>query len=194
MNFILGHLKEEIDMLRIINRKELITLAMGGGCAVLLALPVFYSVPLWAKIVTLLVAAYVVYLTLRLAWVVADPRDSSVVLKPRVAQAQTQGLCAVCGKNRHGRRTIKVGYRRAVPRASRIEMADTLLLGEGMTDDIHMSVPVRERCAKRFMLFSRFSFFVPVGLDMSFRVLRRKPGYLRGMRHPFEPSNLGFMK
>ena len=176
-------------MPRMINKKEILALLSGGGVAVFLSIPMFWSIPSWVKLVLLFTVAYTVYLTLRLVWIMVEPVDSSASLKSRATSAQEGDLCRVCGRNHQGNRTLRVGYRRPAIRALHFEILD-VAIGEGMVDNIQLSVPICESCAKRYMFLSRFGFFAPLGLDRSFRVLRRKRGYLRGLRHPFEPSNI----
>lgn len=173
-----------------IKKKEKLTLVSGGAIAAFLLIPTFHSIPVWGKLVSVVVAGYVLYLTLRLVWIMVDPTDSSASLKPRAAGAQARGLCGVCGKNRQGHNSLEVGYRKPTPRAIHFSIVDTVLIGEGMADGIRLSVPICERCAKRYLFLSRFRIFAPVGLDRSFRVLKKKPGYLRGLRHPFGPLNI----
>lgn len=180
-------------MLKMIHKKEMLTLLAGVGTAAFLSIPIFYHVPVWVKFIMVFTAAYVVFLTLRLVWIMFDPVDRSIALKSRAAEAQSRGLCPVCGRNRPGNRTLEIGYRRRVPRALRFDIFD-LAFGEGMTDDIHISVPVCENCAKKYLFLSKFRQFASPGLDRSFRVLRRKPGYLRGLKHPFEPTNIRIAK
>ena len=177
-------------MLRVTNKKQVLTLLSGGGVAVLLLIPILYSIPVWAKFVIAVVAGYVIYLTLRLVWIMMEPADASVLLKPRASSAQANGLCPVCGKNQQGHETLKVGYRKATPSSIRFSIVDTVLIGEGLTDDIQLSLSICERCARRYVFLSKLGFLAPIGLDRSFRVLRRKPGYLRGLQHPFEASNI----
>jgi hypothetical protein len=177
-------------MLRVISKKQMLALLSGGGVALFLSIPIFYSTPIWAKFVMLFIVAYTVYLTLRLFWIMVLPADSSVSLKSRATLAQQGDLCWICGRNHQGHRTLEVGYRRPTPRALHSSIVDTVLICEGLADDIHLSAPICERCARRYVFLSKFGFFAPLGLDRSFRVLRRKPGYLRGMQHPFEPSNI----
>jgi hypothetical protein len=177
-------------MNRTINRNETLALLSGGTVIVVLLIPVFYSVPIWAKFVTVLAAGYVLYLTLRLAWIMAEPADTSVSFNSRATTAQLRGLCPICGKNQQGHWTLMVGYRKPTQMTLHFGGIDPLMLGEGLVDDTHLSVQICDRCARRYGHLSKFGFLAPVGLDRSFRVLRRKPGYLRGLRHPFEPSNI----
>ncbi len=177
-------------MPRRINKNEMLALVSGGALVVLLVIPVFYSIPIWAKTITLLFSVSFLYLTLRLVWIMAEPRDASVSLKLRASTAQGKGLCPICGKNAQGHKALTVGYRKPTTMALRLGGIDPLLLGEGLLDDIHLSVQICEHCAMRYERLSKFGFLAPIGLDRSFRVLRRKPGYLRGLRHPFEASNM----
>ncbi|MFZ1082944.1 MAG: hypothetical protein WAO19_13580 [Candidatus Kryptoniota bacterium] len=177
-------------MHRTINKNETLALLSGVSVVIVLLIPMFYPIPLLAKLVTVLVAAYVVYLTLRLVWIMAEPTDASVSLKPRASTAQLRGLCPICGKNQRGHKTLTVGYRKPTQMALHLGGIDPLMLGEGLVDDVHLFVQICERCARRIGYISKLGFLAPVGLDRSFRVLRRKPGYLRGLRHPFELSNI----
>ena len=177
-------------MLRRINKNEILAVFSGIGVVVVLLIPMLYSIPLWTKLVTVLVAAYVVYLTLRLVWIMTEPMDASISLKPQASTAQDKGLCPICRKNQQGHQTLTLGYRKPTQIALHFGGIDPLMLGEGLVDNIHVSVPICDRCATRFRYISKFGFLAPVGLDRSFRVLRRKRGYLRGLRHPFEPSNI----
>ncbi len=177
-------------MQRRMNKNEILALVSGGALVVFLVMPAFYSIPIWAKLVTLLFSGSFLYLTLRLVWIMAEPTDASISLKPRASTAQGKGLCPICGKNEQGHKTLTVGYRKPTQIALRLGGIDPLLLGEGLVDDLHVSVPICERCAARFEHISKIGFLAPVGLDRSFKVLRRKPGYLRGLRHSFDPSNL----
>ena len=177
-------------MIKVTNKKEMVILLSGGAVALFLLIPIFYSIPAWTKFVSLLVAAYVIYLTLRLAWIAMDPTNTSISLKRRATMAQQQQLCWLCGENHYEHLTLTIGFRRPTPKALRFSLVDTALIGEGLADDIQLRVPICESCARRYTILSKIGFFAPLGLDRSFRVLRRKPGYLRGLRHPFEPSNI----
>ena len=177
-------------MLRRINNNEIVALVSGGALVVLVVIPAFYSIPIWAKVVTLLFSGSFLFLTLRLVWIMAEPTDALDSLKPRASTAQAKGLCPICGKNEQGHKTLRVGYRKPTQLALRLGGIDPLLLGEGLVDDLHVSVPVCDRCAMRFGHVSKLGFLALAFLDASFRVLRRKPGYLRGVRHPFERSYL----
>lgn len=177
-------------MQRAISKNKFLAVLSGGGVAVFFLLPLFYSVPAWAKSVSVLFAVYVIYLTLRLVWIMAEPADASVSLKPRAAAANQKGVCCICGRNRPANQTLKVGYRKPTQIALHLGGIDPLMLGEGLVDDINLSVPICERCARRYAILSALEFLAPLGLDRSFRVLKRKPGYLRGLQHPFERSNI----
>jgi hypothetical protein len=173
-----------------INKNEMLALVSGGALVLILVIPAFYSIPIWAKIITLLFSGSFLYLLLRFVWIIASPTDTSVSLKPRASAAQAKGLCPVCGRHEQGHKTLTVGYRKPTKLSLRLGGIDPLLLGEGLVDDLHLSVPVCDRCATRFEHISRLGFFAPALLDPSFKVLRRKPGYLRGLRHSFDPSYL----
>ena len=177
-------------MVRRINKNETLAVFLSVVVIVVLLIPMFYSIPMWAKLVTTFVAVYVVYLTLRLVWIMARPTDASVALKPQASTAQLRGVCPVCRKNQRGHQTLTVGYRKPTQIAVHFGGIDPLMLGEGLVDDIRVSVPICERCARRFRNLSKCGFLAPVGLDRSFKVLRRKLGYLRGLRHPFDSSYL----
>ena len=171
-----------------INKNEILALVSGGALVAILVIPAFYSIPIWAKIITLMLSGSFLYLTLRFVWIIAGPTDASVSLKRRASTAQGKGLCPICRKNEQGQGGLTVGYRKPTQMVLRFGGIDPLLLGEGLVDDIHISVPVCDRCARRFSHISNLGFLAPAVLDASFRVLRRKLGYLRGLRHPFDPS------
>lgn len=173
-------------MFRHLNWKTEATLFLGGCVTILFILPVFYSLPTWDKFVTVVAAGYVVYLILRLVWIVTEPGDTAISFKPQAVEAQRRGLCLLCRKNRQGDRVLKVGYRRKTSISGYLG----ILIGGYMEDGICLSVPVCERCARRHMFLSKLGSLAPLGLDGSFRVLKRKPGYLRGLEHPFERSNI----
>lgn len=177
-------------MPRKINSGEALAFVSGGALIVLLAVPAFYSIPVWAKIVTLLFSGSFLYLTLRFVWIIAAPTDTLVSLKPCASAAQAKGLCPICGMNAQGHKPLTVSYRKPTQSALRLGGIDPLLFGEGLVDDLQVSIPVCDRCADRFAHISKLGFLAPAILDASFRVLRRKPGYLRGLRHPFESSYL----
>ena len=177
-------------MRRPINKNEILAFLSGAVVIVVLLIPVFYSIPFWAKLISIVIAGYVLYLTLRLAWIMAIPLDASVSLKPRAATARLKGLCPICGTNPQGHYTLLVGYRKPTELALHLGGIDPLMLGEGLVDDIHLSIQICNGCAKNYARLSKFGFLAPVGLDRSFRVLPRKLGYLRGLRHPFQVSNL----
>ena len=171
-----------------INKNEMLALVSGGAFVIILVIPAFYSIPMWAKIVTLLFSGSFLYLTLRFVWIMATPTDTLVSLKPRARKAQAKGLCSICGKREQGHEALTVGYRKPTQMALRLGGIDPLLLGEGLVDNLHISVPVCDRCARRFGHISNLGFIAPAVLDASFRVLRRKLGYLRGLRHSSDPS------
>lgn len=177
-------------MLRTINKNEMLSLLSGGALVVIPVIPAFYSIPVWAKIITLMFSGSFLYLTLRLVWIIVEPEDASFSLKSRSRTAQARGLCPICGKNEEGQKTLTVGYRKPTPMALRLGGIDPLLLGEGLVDDINVSIPICDRCATWAGYFSKMGFLAPLGLDGSLRVLRRKRGYLRGLRRPFDPSNI----
>ncbi len=164
----------------------MLTVFLSGGVTVLFLIPLLYPIPLWAKLVSVLFAVYVVYLTLKLAWCLSEPADASVSLKPRAIEAEQKCLCSVCGKDPQGSRTLEVGYRGKSLAANYLGV----LIGGYMEDAIHLSVPICEHCARRYAALSKLQLLPLLGLDRSFRVLKRKPGYLRGLEHPFDRSNL----
>ena len=173
-----------------INKRQVITVLTGGSVAVFLSIAFYQSVPVWVDVALVFTIAYIVYLTLRLAWIMATPRDESVSLKPRASAAKEKGLCCVCGKNPQGSRTLKVGYRKPTERALNFQVVDALYFGEGLADDIQVFVPICDDCFRRYMFLSKLRFFSLLGLDRSFRVLEKKPGYVRGLRYPFDPANI----
>lgn len=95
-----------------INKNEMLALVSGGALVVILVIPAFYSIPVWAEIITLMFSGSFLYLTLRLVWIMAEPEDASVSLKPRAGTAQASGLCPICGKNEEGQKRLTVGYRK----------------------------------------------------------------------------------
>lgn len=178
-------------MLRQINKRQVLTLVIGGSVAVFLSFGFFQSVPVWVEVTLLFTIVYISYLTLRLAWIMAAPRDHSVSLKSRASAAKEKGLCCVCKKNPQGSRTLIVGYRKPTERALNFQIVDALYFGEGLADDIQVSVPICDDCFRKYMFLSKLRFFSLLGLDRSFRVLQKKPGYVRGLRYPFDPGNIG---
>lgn len=136
---------------------------------------------------TLVIGGFVLYCTLRLFYITAEPDDSEVKLKPRARSALMKGLCPFCGTNPYRNEMLKVGYRK--PHLSFaykifwIEWNKTF-------DELSIRLPICENCKKKFLALRKLKIFARVGLDRSFHVLPTKRGYFRGLLFSLESWNI----
>jgi hypothetical protein len=117
-------------MFRADNKKDMLTIFLCGGVTVLFLIPLLSPISLWAKLVSLFFAIYVVYLTLRLVWCLTEPADASVSLKPRAIYLDHRAVCLICGKNPQSGRSLEVRYRGKSVKATYVG----ILIGGGMSE------------------------------------------------------------
>ena len=178
-------------MFRVVDRNEIFAMVMCLCIVVVLLMPMFYSIPTLVRLITAFNAVYIVYQTLGMSWITAEQPDLSFSFKPEAsAAAQLKGIFPICGKNQRGHQTLTVGYRKPTQLDLRLKGIDSLMLGDGSVDDIHVSVTICKRRTKQFGRPFIFGILATVDLDRSLRVLKLEPGYLRWVRHPFEPSKM----
>jgi hypothetical protein len=176
-----------ITMLKHPNIKQIIVLVMGGTISLVFLLSLFYG-PTGIIPFSLLMTALTVYLTLRETWILAAPVDNAVLIKPEAEAAMTKGLCPFCHTNPSSHQKLRVGYRKAklthfAYRVVWVEYAVSM-------NELTSQLPICDHCANTYSFLRYFKMFARFGLDRSYLVLRRKPGYFRGRTFPFEKGNL----
>lgn len=128
------------------------------------------------------------YLTIVLLYVTAKPTNEEVVQKPETTAALAKGICPFCHSNPLGPYTIKVGYRRRQYSNFRY-MVFWIGWSHSMLEP-HMRIPICEPCRKKY-LNACSKRLLPKGVrNPSRAILKRKPGYRRGLVFPFETWNI----
>ncbi len=132
--------------------------------------------------------AIVAYLTTVLLYVTARPSNDEVVQKLETTAALAKGICPFCRSNHVGSYTVNVGYRRRQYSNFRymvfwIEWSHKML-------EPHMRIPICDDCRTNYLKACSKK-ILPKGIrNPSRAVLKRKPGYRRGLVFPFETWNI----
>jgi hypothetical protein len=136
---------------------------------------------------TLVLGGFILYCTLRLFYITAEPDDSEIQLKPRARSALMKGFCPFCRTNPYGHEMLKVGYRKP-----HLSFAYKIFWIEWNKkfDELSIRLPICENCKKRFLALRKLKIFARVGLDRSYHVLPTKRGYFRGLLFSLESWNI----
>lgn len=175
-------------MFKRINSSQFIVLILDVLILFSMIASILYFHPMSAKITMAFILGFFLYWTLRYYWIIADPENNVVLIKSEAQFSIIKGLCPFCHENHFADDVLRVGYRR--PQLDYFAYKILWIEWKDSLNELTESLPICERCKKKYLFLCKFKLFARVGLDRSYYVLERKIGYFRGRRFPFESWNI----
>ena len=139
-------------------------------------------------IIFMAMISFFVYLLLRLYWITAVPENDNVLIKGKAQSSIIKGVCPFCLENHYSDETLKVGYRK--PKIDYFRVNLGRIEWKSSMNELNASLPICEKCKKKYLFLCNFKLFARIGLDRSYLVLQRKIGYYRGKQYPLETWNI----
>jgi hypothetical protein len=115
--------------------------------------------------------------------------DNEALLNDKARSALTVGACPFCGMHRAQSHSLKVGYRRH--HLSKFAWMIFWFEYSISSSEFYVKLPICEECRRKYIESCEAKF--PRNRlwgNPSMIVLRRKTGYLRGVKYPMETWNL----
>ncbi|MDR3668562.1 MAG: hypothetical protein P4L35_17100, partial [Ignavibacteriaceae bacterium] len=93
------------------------------------------------------------------------------------------GVCPLCGRNKSTISSLEIGYRR---KFWNILSYNIIYIKYSVNaQQITSKINICTSCKNNYLLLSRFKILTIFKINPSIKVLKRKLGYLRGLRFPY---------
>jgi hypothetical protein len=135
-----------------------------------------------AKIQGLIVFLLFTPLFIKLIWLLADPKDNSLLFKENISESIEKGACPFCKSHKVNGDKLRVGYRKAL-----WEIYYKVFFIEYSKDYLQLTatLPICFKCKNKYLFVSRYKILSLFTRNPSKKVLKRKISYLRGLKNPY---------
>jgi hypothetical protein len=117
----------------------------------------------------------------------ANPKDNFLLFKENISESIEKGRCPFCKSHRVNGDKLRVGYRKAL-----WEIYYKVFFIEYSKDYLQLtaSLPICIKCKNKYLLVSTYKILSLFTRNPSKKVLKRKIGFLRGLKNPYESWHL----
>ncbi|MFH1528434.1 MAG: hypothetical protein ABIJ40_14460 [Bacteroidota bacterium] len=125
-----------------------------------------------------------IYISIQFIWRLGIPQSTAINYKQRAIESLNKNICPLCNRNSYSTKQLKIGYRKRI--WDEINYRFVYLSYSTSVHEIQTYVNICHSCVKKYSLVSKFKTMSLFMRNPSKKLLKRKSGYLRGLRFPFE--------
>jgi len=127
------------------------------------------------------------YIIIRFIWVLGEPVNKDIKYKPIPYKLFKNGICPFCGHRKYSQKKLKIGYKK---KYWEIHYRVFYIKYSTSFNQLDECINICSKCERRYLFYSKYKIFSLFSKNPSNKALKRKIGYTRGLRFPFEPWNI----
>ncbi|MBK6912532.1 MAG: hypothetical protein IPJ03_19390 [Ignavibacteriales bacterium] len=132
------------------------------------------------------------YFFIRFLWVLGCSYEDEIHFKESVLENVNNNICPLCGKEKISDSNLTIGYRKRI--WSDFEYKVYYIKYSTDIIEITTKVQICKSCGKNYLSVCEQDLFAIFHVNPSIKLLKRKLGYLRGIKFPFEKWNISISK
>jgi hypothetical protein len=139
---------------------------------------------IWSIIFIILSAYFIV----RFIWLLSVSQQEGIIFKKQTIENINSSICPLCGKNNFTNALLTIGYRKR--RYSNFDYRVFYIKYSVSSEELSYKINICSTCRDEYLRISKSKLLFLFYPNPSKKVLKRKAGYSRGIKFPFEEWNL----
>lgn len=141
-----------------------------------------------ALILQTIVFVSTLYFFVRFVWLLGTSSGDEILFKESVIKNINKNYCPYCGSNQASNSFLEIGYRKRL--WSDFVYKVYYIKYSTRMNELTTKIKICHSCEERYFLVSKYKLLSVFHINPSIKLLKRKYGYLRGIKFPFEKWNI----